>query len=100
MNKWQSLLIIVAVALLVVPGLGGLGLVSSTSAAASGYTLSWSVVGGGGNASTRLSSTAGQTAIGWSTGARQLGSGFWYGIGTGGITYDHFLYLPLTLKNY
>ncbi len=100
MNKWQSLLAIVTVALLVVPGLGGLGLVSNASATASAYTLTWSVVGGGGGVSARLNSTAGQTAIGWSTGARQLGPGFWYGVGVGGITYDHFLYLPLTLKSY
>jgi len=94
MNKWQSLLIL-AVALLAV-----LGLVSSTSAAAQSYTLDWCVVGGGGNAGTRLSSTVGQTAIGWSTGARQLGSGFWYGVGAGGVSYPYKLYLPLTLKNY
>ncbi len=93
MNRWQSLLGL-AVALCL--AFGGLGLVSSTSAAAQSYTLDWCVVGGGGNVSDRLSSTVGQTAIGWSTGARQLGSGFWYGVGAAGYK----LYLPLTLKNY
>jgi len=97
MNKWQSLLGL-AVALCL--GFGGLGLVSNASATTNGYTLDWSVVGGGGNASAQLSSTVGQTAIGWSTGARQLGSGFWYGVGAGGVSYPYKLYLPLTLKNY
>lgn len=92
MNKYKSLL---ALAVALCLGFGSLGLVSSTSATVQSYTLDWCVVGGGGNASTRLSSTVGQTAIGWSTGAKQLGSGFWYGVGG-----DYKLYLPLTVKNY
>jgi hypothetical protein len=90
MNRWQSLLIL-AIALL-----STLGLASGRSAAAQSYTLDWCVVGSGGNASTELSSTVGQTAIGWSTGAQQLGSGFWYGVGPAG----HGLYLPLIVKGY
>jgi hypothetical protein len=94
MNKWPSLLIL-AIALLVVMGVGGFGL-GSTSAAAQSYTLDWCVIGGGGNAGIELNSTVGQTAIGWSTGTQRLGSGFWYGVGTA----DYRLYLPLTLRNY
>ncbi len=95
MNKWQSLLIL-AVALLAVLGLGGLASVSHTSAATQDYTLDWGVIGGGGNAGTEVSSTVGQAAIGWSTGANQLGSGFWYGVRAGG----NRVYLPLMLKNH
>ncbi|HFD38943.1 MAG TPA: hypothetical protein ENJ31_03720 [Anaerolineae bacterium] len=94
MNK-RNLLLGLAVALCVVAGLG-LGLVGNTSAAVQSYTLDWSVVGGGGNAGTQLSSTVGQTTTGWSTGDQQLGSGFWYGVGAAGYS----LYLPLTLKNH
>jgi len=93
MNKWKTLLGL-AVALCL--GFGSLGLVSSTSAAVQTYTLDWCVVGGGGNASTQLGSTVGQMATGWSTGAQQLGSGFWYGVGAAGYK----LYLPLTLKSH
>ena len=92
MNK-RNLLLGLAVALCVV---AGLGLVGNTSAAVQSYTLDWSVVGGGGNTSTQLSSTVGQTTTGWSTGDQQLGSGFWYGVGAAGYS----LYLPLTLKNH
>jgi len=91
MNKWK-LLLGLAVALCL--GLGSLGLISNSSATAQTYTLDWCVIGGGGNVSTQLSSTVGQTAIGWSTGANQLGSGFWYGVGAA----EHEVYLPLVLR--
>lgn len=91
MNKWKWLLILV-ISLCVVTG--GLGLVSSASAPTNSYTLDWCVVGGGGNVGTQLSSTVGQTAAGWSTGANQLGSGFWYGVGAA----EHEVYLPLVLR--
>lgn len=97
MNKWK-LLLGLTVALCVVTG--GPGLVSSASAPTNGYTLDWYVIGGGGNVSTQLNSTVGQTATGWSTGAKQLGSGFWYGAEAGGVVYKYKLYLPLTRKNY
>ncbi|MGD8465909.1 MAG: hypothetical protein PVI09_18760 [Anaerolineae bacterium] len=95
MNKGQSFLAIVVVALLVGLGLGGAGLAGSPAAAVQSYTLDWSVVAGGGNAGEQLNSTVGQTAIGWSAGGDQLGSGFWYGVGTAGYK----VYLPLTVKN-
>ena len=76
MNRWKPFLGL-AITLCLVGA--GLGLVYLTSTAANGYTMDWSVIGGGGNASTQLSSTVGQSATGWSTGAQQLGSGFWYG---------------------
>ena len=94
MNKWK-LLLGLAVALLVVLGFGSLGLISNASTAAQTYTLDWCVVGGSGDVSTQLSGTVGQTAIGWSTGTSQLGSGFWYGVGAGGT---HGVYLPLILR--
>ena len=76
MKRWKPLLGL-AIALCLMGA--GLGLIYLTSKAAVAYTLDWSVVGGGGNVSNQLSSTAGQSAAGWSTGAQQLGSGFWYG---------------------
>jgi hypothetical protein len=94
MNKWQSLLILAVVLCI---AFGGLGLARSALAKARSYTLDWCVVGGGGSASTQLSGTVGQTAIGWSTGAQELGSGFWYGVGAAG---GHKLYLPLTIKSH
>jgi hypothetical protein len=93
MYKGRTFLAILVVALLV--ALGGSGLLGSTSAAVQSYTLDWSVLAGGGSAGEQLSGTLGQTAIGWSTGAHLVGSGFWYGVGTTGYQ----VYLPLALKN-
>ncbi len=64
-----------------------------------GYTIDWQVIAGGGGLAASgggytLDSTVGQTAIGWSAGSHQLGSGFWYGTGM-----EYMVYLPLTLKS-
>lgn len=89
MNKW-TLLLGLAVALCL--GFGGLTLVGHASTTQA-PTLDWSVVGAGGNASAQLASTVGQTAIGWSSGAQQLGSGFWYGAAA-----PYRVFLPLLLR--
>ena len=94
MNKRQLRLAIAAVVLVAVLGLSGLGTIRSSSAATQSYSLDWYVISGGGTVRTQLDSTVGQPAIGWSTGTNQLGSGFWYGVRDGFMTY-----LPLVLRN-
>jgi hypothetical protein len=75
--------------------LSGPGLVGSISAATESYTIDWSVIGSGGSAGVQLGGTVGQPAIGWSSGASQLGSGFWYGVWE-----TYVVYLPLVLRGY
>jgi hypothetical protein len=89
MVKWQRLLI------LGVLGLLSLQLVRSAAIASSNYSLEWSVCSGGSSAGAQLSSTVGQTAIGPSTGAQRIGSGFWYGASLA----DYGVYLPLVVKS-
>jgi len=91
MSRKTWLLLLTVVACVVV----GLGLAHGATAAVQAYSLDWSVVGAGGNASTQLASTIGQTAIGWSNGSHQLGSGFWYGAGSAA---PYRVFLPLLLR--
>jgi hypothetical protein len=68
-----------------------------------GFDLSWHVVSNGGgpvasSSSFQLNGTVGQPGVGTGLvtgGSRQIGPGFWYGVG-GGST----IYLPLVMRNY
>ncbi len=67
-----------------------------------GYSAAWHVVSGGGASmsgdSYSIDGTVGQTAIGWSTGDYQLGSGFSYGLPQAAPEAGHELHLPVVLK--
>ena len=90
-KKWLILLLIISVSIC------GFAIANRSQAAVNAYNLDWSVIGSGGSAETQISSTLGQTAIGWGTGALQLGSGFWYGTETPATT-QHYIFLPMTIK--
>ena len=66
------------------------------------YSLDWDVIGGGGGSmsgsSNSLSGTVGQVAVGESTGAYRLGSGFWYGLLESSADLGYSIYLPAVLK--
>jgi ABC-type transport system substrate-binding protein len=75
------------------------------AAPAASYTLSWWTVDGGGATSVTvgdytLGGTAGQPDAGvWEGNDYTLGGGFWGGGGVVVETGDHYVYLPLVLKN-
>lgn len=66
------------------------------------YSMTWHVVSGGGASMSgggySIDGTLGQTAIGWSTGDYQLGSGFSYGLPQAAPEAEYELYLPVVLK--
>ena len=80
--------------LLLVGGARGSALQETT------YTLPRQVIGGGAGPAMQgggytLHSTLGQTAIGWSGGNYQIGSGYWYG-----GAQERRIYLPLVMKDF
>jgi len=94
MKRWVLLLgLISAVGLIG----GGLSANGGASATVQDYALQRSVIGGGGETGSQISSTVGQTAAGWSTGSHQLGAGYWYGIEGIGI---YSVFVPVLLRNY
>ncbi len=66
-----------------------------------GYTVQWSVLGGGGGPTMSgsgytINSTLGQTGIGAASGSGyQAGSGFWYG-----VERTYAVYIPLVMKDF
>ncbi len=97
-KHWVIALLLLALCVIASTGAGRAALAQSGG----GFDLAWNVVSGGGSAMTssgfQLNGTVGQPGVGvglLTGGNRQVGPGFWYGIGG-----EHKIYLPLALRNH
>ena len=70
------------------------------------HNLSWNVMGAGGREGMSSGAhvahgTLGQFAIGQTQSSQhQLGSGYWYGVPLGEVESEHYLFLPIVMRNH